>query len=79
MKENEKFEQYKNLMYLALDDSNGVFEICSKVIISMSITNHHTEKQFKEILDYMLTAFNEAPSMEQTMAMVFAERFGDED
>ena len=76
MNESEKFEQYKKLMYLALDDPDGVFEICSQVIISMSLANEHSEKDFKEILDFMMLSFKQSPSIEQVMMRVMQEENG---
>lgn len=76
MNESEKFEQYKKLMYLALDDPSDVFEICSKVIISMSLVNEHSEKDFKEILDFMMLSFKYSPSIEQVMMRVMQEENG---
>ena len=77
--ESEKFEVYKKLMYLALDDANDVFEICSKTIISMSVANRHTEERFREILAFMLDSFKEAPNIDEVMVMVLNERVNGED
>ena len=79
MNESEKFEVYKKLMYLALDDPNDVFDICSKTIISMSLANRHTEERFREILAFMLDSFKEAPNIEEIICMVLNERVNGED
>lgn len=79
MNESEKFEVYKKLMYLALDDANDVFEICSKTIISMSLANRHTEERFMEILLSMLDSFKECPNSDEVMTIVFNEEVNGED
>lgn len=79
MNESEKFEVYKKLMYLALDDANGVFEICSKTIISMSLANRHTEERFMEILSSMLDSFKECPNIDEVMTIVLNEEVNGED
>ena len=79
MNESEKFEVYKKLMYLALDDANDVFEICSKTIISMSLANRHTEERFREILAFMLDSFKQSSNIEEVMTMVLNEEVNGED
>lgn len=79
LNESEKFEVYKKLMYLALDDPNDVFEICSKTIISMSLANRHTEERFREILAFMLDSFKKSPNIDEVMLMVLNEEVNGED
>lgn len=79
MNESEKFEVYKKLMYLALDDANDVFEICSKTIISMSLANRHTEERFMKILSSMLDSFKESPNIDEVYAIVLNEEVNGED
>ena len=79
MNESEKFEVYKKLMYLALDDPNDVVEICSKTIISMSLANRHTEEGFREILAFMLDSFKKSPNIDEVMIMVLNEEVNGED
>ena len=74
-----KFEVYKKLIYLALDDANDVFEICSKTIISMSLANRHTEERFMEILSSMLDSFKECPNIDEFMTIVLNEEVNGED
>ena len=79
LNESEKFEVYKKLMYLALDEPNDVFEICSKTIISMSLGNRHTEENFREILAFMLDSFKKSPNIDEVMIMVLNEEVNGED
>ena len=74
IEETEQFKIFYGLMKLALIDSNAVFSICAKVIISLSQFNEHTPEEFDEILEYMRTAYKETPSIDEIL-----KRMADED
>lgn len=74
IEETEQFKIYYELMKLALIDSNAVFHICSKVIISLSQFNEHTTEDFDEILDFIRTGYKETPSIDEIL-----KRMADED
>lgn len=67
MNGEEQFQIFKMLMLLALKDSNSIFYVCAKLIVSLSIINEHTDEEFEEILDYIRGMFNNTPSREELM------------
>ena len=71
LSDKKKFKTYEKLMNMALDDANGVFEICMITIISMSVFNGHSEQEFDEILEHMKEVYKNTPKFDECVKAVF--------
>ena len=76
MNDNEQYKIFEMLMLMGLADGKAVFNICSMAIISLSIINRHTEKEFDELLGFMKKSFSNADDLDDIINKLGIEDLG---
>ena len=65
MEEKQKFDLYYKLMLLSVEDPSAIFDVCTRVIISMCKLNGDSQKDFDEVLENMNETFKALKGLEK--------------
>ena len=75
-REEKEFALYEKLMLMALEEPNMIYNLCCKVLISMSKLNNDSDEEFERVLNILRDSYKELGSTDEMMLRAIKEMMG---